>query len=161
MKITLVLALILFLIIPNDDIKLKELDTIELKRDRIVSVTKKPEIKDIECLAKNIYGEARGEPLKGQLAVAAVTLNRVNSEHYPDTICEVVYQYRQFSWTLKPLFIKEKEAWDRSMKLAKDILHDKIKLEDTRLTHFHTKTIRPRWSLAMSKKEVIGNHVFY
>ena len=48
--------------------------------------------KEMNCLAKAIYFEARGEPVKGQQLVAQVVLNRVDSEYYPDTICDVVYQ---------------------------------------------------------------------
>ena len=52
-----------------------------------------------ECLALNVYHEARGEVIEGQIAVAHVTLNRVNHSYFPETICDVVYQNRQFSWT--------------------------------------------------------------
>jgi hypothetical protein len=47
---------------------------------------------DLNCLTKNIYHEARGEPVDGQYAVAEVTMNRVASKHYPNTVCDVVYQ---------------------------------------------------------------------
>jgi len=56
--------------------------------------------KEIKCLADNIYFEARNESVKGQVAVASVTKNRVKSKHYPNTICKVVWEHRQFSWTL-------------------------------------------------------------
>ena len=55
--------------------------------------------KQHNCLALNIYHEARGERVEGQIAVAHVTMNRVNHEKWPSTICEVVYQPKQFSWT--------------------------------------------------------------
>jgi len=53
---------------------------------------------DVECLAKNIYFEARGENIKGQLAVGLVTINRMKDERWPDDVCGVVYQNKQFSW---------------------------------------------------------------
>ena len=53
------------------------------------------------CLTLNVYHEARGEPFLGQVAVAEVTLNRVDDLRWPDTVCEVVYQPYQFSWTLE------------------------------------------------------------
>ena len=53
---------------------------------------------EIDCLARNIYHEARGESLQGQIAVAAVTVNRVLTKGYPSSICQVVYQPYQFSW---------------------------------------------------------------
>ena len=48
--------------------------------------------KQHECLAKNIYFEARNEPFVGQFAVALVTLNRVHDSAFPNTICDVVYE---------------------------------------------------------------------
>jgi len=54
---------------------------------------------EVHCLALNIYHEARGETFEGKLAVAAVTLNRVRHKRFPDGVCEVVWQPRQFSWT--------------------------------------------------------------
>ena len=56
-----------------------------------------------KCLAMNIYHEARSESMQGQIAVAQVTLNRVEHDKWPSTICEVVYEPKQFSWTF---FIK-------------------------------------------------------
>lgn len=55
--------------------------------------------KELHCLSLNIYHEARGESTQGQLAVAYVTMNRVVSGRYPDSICDVVWQDKQFSWT--------------------------------------------------------------
>ena len=57
-----------------------------LSWERIINQT------EIECMAKNIYFEAAIESTAGQLAVAQVTLNRVKSKHYPNTVCEVVYE---------------------------------------------------------------------
>ena len=58
--------------------------------------------KQVECLAKNIYYESGSETYEGKLAVAQVTLNRVNSPKYPHEVCAVVYQKTQntcqFSW---------------------------------------------------------------
>ena len=53
----------------------------------------------IDCMTANIYHEARGESIKGQYAVAHVTMNRVHHEQFPDTVCEVVFQPKQFSWS--------------------------------------------------------------
>lgn len=52
-----------------------------------------------QCLVCTIYHESRGEPFVGELAVALVTLNRVESDQYPPTICAVIWQKHQFSWT--------------------------------------------------------------
>ena len=77
-------------------------DSLRIQENRVREV-------DLRCLAENIYFEARGEPLRGQYAVAEVTLNRVASPHFPDTICDVVHDTRwdsrrqrrvaHFSWT--------------------------------------------------------------
>lgn len=56
------------------------------------------------CLTLNLYMEARGEDPDGQYLVADVTLNRVASELYPDTVCDVVFDPHQFSWTSDPEF---------------------------------------------------------
>lgn len=53
---------------------------------------------ELDCLAKNIYHEARGESLQGKMAVANVTLNRVHSDKFPDTVCKVVHQAVYSTW---------------------------------------------------------------
>lgn len=77
---------------------------------------------EIGCLAANLYFEARGEPLKGQLAVAKVTLNRVKSKQYPDSICAVVFQKHQFSWT-------KQQPWAEIQKALNGVEPSKNKLE--------------------------------
>jgi len=54
----------------------------------------KTETHEIQCLATNIYHEARGEPLPGKYAVAIVTLNRVKSADHPNDVCRVVYHQK-------------------------------------------------------------------
>ena len=68
---------------------------------------------EVGCLALNIYHEARDESHDGQVAVAAVTLNRMQSASYPDTICGVVWQPHQFSWTRQQVRHKHRDprAW--------------------------------------------------
>ena len=56
------------------------------------------DVDEMHCLAKNIYFEARGESTRGKVAVANVTMNRVSSPHYPNTICGVVYQAKHSTW---------------------------------------------------------------
>ncbi len=64
------------------------------------------------CLALNIYFEARSESFASQVAVAQVTLNRIESKKYPNDVCAVVKQPKQFSWYSdgKSEVRKEKEA---------------------------------------------------
>jgi spore germination cell wall hydrolase CwlJ-like protein len=74
--------------------------------------------RDMECLAKNIYHESRGEPLAGQYAVAYVTLNRLSDPRYPKTICAVVQQRGQFVWYGRTNRISEHDAWKRAKIVA-------------------------------------------
>lgn len=115
---------------------------------------------ELECLAQNIYYEARGEPPLGKLLVAKVTLNRVNHPHFPKTICAVVFQPHQFSWTSKRHTIKDKQAYQESLELAHLILHSGVLnlLPDTVL-YFHAVHVHPKWPF--KKLVQIGNHIFY
>ena len=86
----------------------------------------------IECLAKNIYHEARGQSQKGQIAVANVVLNRVESRKFPNSACSVINQRTrkvcQFTWVCgskKP--IRERNAWERAKELARKIYNRDIK----------------------------------
>lgn len=116
---------------------------------------------DIICLTRNIYMEARSESYEGQLAVAAVTLNRVRSHKYPDTICEVVYQRKQFSWTSAAVVhINDQESWNRAYRSAKLAIKNHTKL-DQEIMYYHTTAIKPWWSKHFKKVKTIGNHIFY
>ena len=117
--------------------------------------------KSVLCLAKNIYYEARGEPYQGKLAVAQVTLNRVNDERFATTICGVVYQPYQFSWTKeRNLKIVDKSAWQESLEIARVAVNDGLtEMENFNAMYFHSIKVKPRWKLR--KVARIGNHVFY
>jgi spore germination cell wall hydrolase CwlJ-like protein len=130
--------------------------------------------KQVECLAKNIYYEAGSEKYEGKLAVAQVTLNRVNSGKFPSDICSVVYQKTtdqnlrticQFSWTcmVKELVVKDKYSWEESQLIAKRALtepfvHDTI--AQSNALYFHAVYIKPNWEKTKVVKQ-IGNHIFY
>lgn len=113
------------------------------------------------CLALNIYHEARGEPLEGQIAIAMVTMNR--AEWDTASVCEVVYQRNQFSWThrLADFTPQEPNAWAGAWRIAHRVIegeHDDITYG---ATHFHTRAVRPVWRHALKKTTTIGEHVFY
>jgi spore germination cell wall hydrolase CwlJ-like protein len=130
--------------------------------------------RQLDCLAKNIYYEAGSEKYEGKLAVAQVTMNRVNSGKYPKDICSVVYQKTtdqnlrtvcQFSWTcmVKELVIKDKYSWEESQLIAKRALtepyvHDTI--AQTNALFFHAVYVKPNWEKTKVVKQ-IGNHIFY
>lgn len=123
---------------------------------------------ELDCLARNIYFEARGEPYSGKLAVALVTRNRVKSKHYPSTYCGVVHQrFRdicQFSWVCASnLIIREDRAWKRAQEIAREVLllgkkHDIIGHD---VYHFHAHYVSPKWANSMTRVATIGNHMFY
>ena len=130
--------------------------------------------KQVECLAKNIYYESGSEKYEGKLAVAQVTMNRVNSGKFPSDICSVVYQKTtdqqlkticQFSWTcmVKELVVKDKYMWEESVNIAKRALtepfvHDTI--AQSNALYFHAVYVKPNWSKTKVVKQ-IGNHIFY
>ena len=113
--------------------------------------------KDISCLASAIYHESRGESNKGKVAVAQVVINRSKSKYYPNTICGVVFQPKQFTGL-------KKEVFDHiSLFIAKDVLVGKIKSKFPSATHFHTIHVSPKWrkSNNIIRLGSVGNHIFY
>lgn len=128
--------------------------------------------RDIRCLAENIYFEARGETLEGQYAVAEVTMNRLRSPYFPDTICEVVHDTRwdssrrrmvaHFSWTAFKLRLESgSDAWKQAMDVATLVYDGHHEAVVPGALFYHATSVRPYW--ASSKRVVarIGNHIFY
>lgn len=115
----------------------------------------------IMCLALNIYNEARGEPLRGQYAVAEVVLNRQADRRWPDRTCDVVYQPYQFSWTLKKFTVSEEAQLELAIRIAREVLEDRHTRVLTCADHYHNHTVRPVWTRNMKIETVIGNHIFY
>jgi spore germination cell wall hydrolase CwlJ-like protein len=111
----------------------------------------------IECLALVLYFEARGEPLDGQLAVAEVVLNRVESSIYPDTVCEVVQQRRQF---VSDGPVTEPDRLEELVGLSESILEGDQELLGLPSTHFHSGS-RPFWALQYHYDGRVGGHRFY
>ncbi|MBO0754127.1 MAG: cell wall hydrolase [Bradyrhizobiaceae bacterium] len=125
-----------------------------------------------KCLANAIYFEARGETVRGQMAVAQVVINRVFSGHYPGNICGVVYQSTrryhrlrcQFSFTCDgiPDRINEPDAFERATQIARDALDGRFWLTDIgKATHYHARWVHPRWVREMRRLHRIGVHTFY
>ena len=119
--------------------------------------------RELDCLAKNIYFESRGEPFHGKLAVAQVTINRVlHSSQFKSTICGVVYENKQFSWTLKKnAEIRDKKAWEEAVYIAHAVVYGTAKLVNFPALYFHTKQVKPYWKNDKTIVKVIGNHIFY
>jgi spore germination cell wall hydrolase CwlJ-like protein len=126
----------------------------------------------LHCLALNVYYEARGEPKPGQYAVAEVTMNRVASEYYPDTVCEVVYQKRwdrlrkryvgAFSWTeLHRRPAPEGKEWRRAWEVAETVYGNRHETKLDGVLHYHAVYIKPSWSRGKKPVARIGKHLFY
>lgn len=125
---------------------------------------------DRYCLQQNIYFEARNQSELGMIAVAWVTMNRVDSKRYPDTVCDVVWQRKQFSWTHDGLSdrpgknVIEQRAWERAGHVMNLVLHDwAYGKEDAvaEATHYHADYIRPYWASSYTKVATVGDHIFY
>ena len=149
-----------------------------------------PQVKSVECLALNMYHEARGQGSAGLLGVSSVVLNRVRDKRFPNTICEVVYQGPtreswktrqtadpndavfypvrdrcQFSWYCdgrsdEP---KEKKVYQRLLTIASSIVYNNISFIDITdgATHYHADYVRPSWAEVKTRTTRIGNHIFY
>ena len=137
--------------------------------------------KEIACLAVNIYHEARGESSEGQLAVAFVTLNRVESEAYPNTVCGVVYQGKhkpswkdknklvpirhrcQFSWYCdgKPDIVLDFDTYEEIIELAISVWFGKVHDNTKGSLFYHADYVEPVWAQHMAMTTKIDSHIFY
>lgn len=121
------------------------------------------------CLAEALYFEARGETVRGMFGVAEVILNRVDDPRYPSSVCKVVNQgtgerYRcQFTYTCdgRPENIDDRRAYERVGKVAKLMIDGKARRLTKGATHYHTKSVSPRWSRVFPRTTTIGYHHFY
>jgi len=116
--------------------------------------------RDIQCLAMNIYFEARGERTLGQVAVANTTINRAGNSN---NICRVVYQPNQFSWTSMPRRRPVGEPWQKALTLAWLAINEPELIRDiTRgSNYFHSYRRTPQLFRQFSHTITIGNHRFY
>jgi len=138
--------------------------------ERLGLFDEKARAKSEKCLAEAVYFEARGEAVRGQIAVAQVVMNRAFSGFYPNTVCGVVYQNRhrhlacQFTFACdnNPDVVREPDMWDRAKKIAKAMLDGQLWLpEVAKSTHYHAYWVRPSWVNEMKKMYKFGVHTFY
>ena len=102
-------------------------------------------------------------------AVAEVILNRVDDARYPDTVCDVVNQgtgerFRcQFTYTCdgRPENIGDAQAYDRVAKVARLMMDGEERRLTDGATHYHTKSVRPKWAKVFPRTTTIGYHHFY
>ena len=121
------------------------------------------------CLAEALYFEARGESLRGQVAVAEVILNRVDSKRYPKTICGVVQQGQhrrnacQFSYNCdgRSNHIGNKKVFERLGKIAWSMMNGTPRKLTGSALYYHNTSVKPRWSRKFHRTAKIGSHIFY
>ena len=116
-----------------------------------------------ECLANAVYFETRGEPLKGQLSVAEVIVNRARSGRFPRNLCGVVKQKGQFSFVRGgrlPSVPRNSPAWRKAVAVAHIALADLADGAAPRALFFHAKRVKPSWR-GLQRIASVGNHVFY
>lgn len=119
--------------------------------------------KEKYCLAQNIYFEARNQIVKGQLAVGFVVMNRLKSDKHPNTICDVVWERKQFSWTHDGRSDKPKNilSWKIANLVADAVLTFPGNDNTGKATFYHANYVNPKWSKTFVKTAVIGDHLFY
>ncbi|WFU15518.1 cell wall hydrolase [Bradyrhizobium sp. CB3481] len=138
--------------------------------ERLGLFDEKSRAKSEKCLAEAVYFEARGEAVRGQIAVAQVVLNRAFSGKYPETVCGVVYQNKHRHLACQFTFacdnnkdvIREPDMWERAKKIAKAMLDGQLWLPEVdKSTHYHAYWVRPSWVSEMKKMYKTGVHTFY
>ena len=138
--------------------------------ERLGLLDEKVRAKQEKCLAEAVYFEARGEAVRGQIAVAQVVMNRVFSGYYPTTVCGVVYQNAnrhlacQFTFACDGIrdVVTEPDMWDRARRIAKATLDGRLWLPEVgKSTHYHAYWVHPSWVHEMKKMYRTGVHTFY
>jgi hypothetical protein len=148
-----------------------KLDNLKQARMEASPITAQLRQNQLDCLARNIYYEAGYEPFEGKVAVAQVTINRVESGQFPSDICRVVYQKNivyekvlcQFSWYCETATMKKPmngPVYTESMEVAKKVLLEGFRLPNLKnALYFHGDYINPGWKKEQVAK--IGRHIFY
>jgi spore germination cell wall hydrolase CwlJ-like protein len=128
---------------------------------------------EYRCLVRNLYHEARGEDLIGQSYAVKTVLNRVRDSKHPHSICKVIYQKNQFSWTTQ--IPKNKQKVPQETTTEKELLKklevlstaviflDRLGVDFTQGSqYYHHIKIKPKWDyIKLEKTKVVGNHQFY
>lgn len=125
------------------------------------------DLEQIKCMTDNVYYEARGESVQGQIAVNHVVLNRVKDSRFPTTPCGVVKQRSsrgcQFSWvcTVKRYVIGEQGIYNKLEDISKKVYLEEINDNTNGAKFYHATYVRPAWSHRMTRTTRIGSHIFY
>ena len=135
--------------------------------------------RDLECLALNSYYESRNQSVAGQIAVAQVVLNRVESRKFPDTICEVIYQGPTYTnWKGNEMPVRNRchfswwcdgksdipvdvRTYHKILDMLTELVYsDTIDITDGS-THYHADYVEPDWSKKLERTVTIDDHIFY
>lgn len=122
--------------------------------------------RQLACLQKNVYFEARGEGRAGMRAVANATMNRVKDPRFPKTVCDVVYQPSQFSWTRYNPRVNltspgNRAAWETAGEVAEKAIIGTLVNNVGSAQYFHAKHVNPSWSRRFNLVATVNSHVFY
>lgn len=125
----------------------------------------KDQYAELDCLTENLYYEATSEGVPGMVAVAQVTIQRKDSGKFADTLCKVVHQKSQFSWTSnkpKALINVNKEAYNNAREVAKKVLWENERISSINdSTYYYADYInQPYWAKNMKVVSKIGHHIF-
>ena len=137
--------------------------TIDVALDKAAARRAEQRVVDLDCLARNIYYESRGEPLVGQYAVAEVTMNRVRSPEFPNSVCGVVSHRGAFSWTYNKDTLAEPYGYEwRRAKAVADSVYDNLEspLVNGAL-FYHATHVSPNWAATRTQVALVGRHLFY
>ena len=118
--------------------------------------------RNLACLAKNVYFEARGEPLAGQYAVAEVTMNRRGWGPFRRSVCAVVYEPGAFSWTSERRLAEPSgPAWRSAQRVAEAVYWQRHTPTLQGARYYHATYVRPDWAKQKERIARIGHHIFY
>ena len=145
------------------DLKIKETPTAIVKPIQLVEDKKEVNSNELTCLTRVIYYEARDQGTKGKLAIADVTLNRVDSNMFPHSICKVIKQHGQFSWYRhgKHRYKNFEEDWDEAKDIAEKATKHRNSVLPKNVLFFHADYVHPRWSHKLRRVAHIEDHIFY
>ena len=141
-------------------IEVKEYNGPQLYKDKFKIVFS--DKKEFQCLAENIYYEARGEGYIGKIAVAQTVLNRAESGKWGYSFCSVIHAKAQYSWTLnKKIKPPHGASWESAKNAAQMFVNGVRVRHLERVKHYHTASVNPIWDNNMKQTAVIGGHQFY
>ena len=140
--------------------------TVDVNAPRKINAANIEKFPQVFCLAQNIYFEAGIESVAGKAAVARVTMNRKNSKKFPNTICDVVWQRKQFSWThdgkSDRIPSNGRKTWEQSIAVAYDAYYEgKWNGLVEGATHYHADYVSPAWAKKIRRITQIETHIFY